>query len=330
MSHNPENGERDSTSESHKLIGGKNVQPVLQLKNVKKTIGKKEIIKGISFDVYPGEVFGFLGPNGAGKTTTIRMLVGLMSITDGEVMIKGTNVVKNFEEAVRHIGGIVENPEMYKFLTGYQNLVHYARMVNGVSKERILEVTKLVGLEKRINEKVKTYSLGMRQRLGIAQALLHSPSILILDEPTNGLDPAGIREVRDYIRKLAREEGLAVIVSSHLLSEMEMMCDRIGIIQDGRLVGVQKVTEFMNEETSIRVHFQVDDVEKTRSILSAEYPALEVIQTEKGIELNIEHEMIPQINASLVKNEIQVFGITQLSKSLEDRFLEVTGGSRIG
>ncbi|MCS0542580.1 ABC transporter ATP-binding protein, partial [Aeromonas veronii] len=221
-------------------------------------------------------------------------------------------------------------PEMYKFLTGYQNLVHYARMVNGVSKERILEVTKLVGLEKRINGKVKTYSLGMRQRLGIAQALLHSPSILILDEPTNGLDPAGIREVRDYIRKLAREEGLAVIVSSHLLSEMEMMCDRIGIIQDGRLVGVQKVTEFMNEETSIRVHFQVANVEKTRSILSAEYPALEVIQTEKGIELYIEHEMIPQINASLVKNEIQVFGITQLSKSLEDRFLEVTGGSRIG
>jgi ABC-2 type transport system ATP-binding protein len=306
------------------------VQPVLQLKNVKKTIGKKEIIKGISFDVYPGEVFGFLGPNGAGKTTTIRMLVGLMSITDGEVMIKGKNVAKNFEEAVRHIGGIVENPEMYKFLTGYQNLVHYARMVNGVSKERILEVTKLVGLEKRINEKVKTYSLGMRQRLGIAQALLHSPSILILDEPTNGLDPAGIREVRDYIRKLAREEGLAVIVSSHLLSEMEMMCDRIGIIQDGRLVGVQKVTEFMNEETSIRVQFQVGDVEKTRSILSSEYPALEIIQTEKGIELNIEHEMIPQINASLVKNEIQVFGITQLSKSLEDRFLEVTGGSRIG
>jgi len=306
------------------------VQPVLQLKNVKKTIGKKEIIKGISFDVYPGEVFGFLGPNGAGKTTTIRMLVGLMSITDGEVMIKGTNVAKNFEQAVRHIGGIVENPEMYKFLTGYQNLVHYARMVNGVSKERILEVTKLVGLEKRINEKVKTYSLGMRQRLGIAQALLHSPSILILDEPTNGLDPAGIREVRDYIRKLAREEGLAVIVSSHLLSEMEMMCDRIGIIQDGRLVGVQKVTDFMNEETSIRVHFQVGNVEKTLSILSAEYPALEVKQTEKGIELNIEHGMIPQINASLVKNEIQVFGITQLSKSLEDRFLEVTGGSRIG
>ncbi len=306
------------------------MQPVLQLKNVKKTIGRKEIIKGLTFDVYPGEVFGFLGPNGAGKTTTIRMLVGLMSITDGEVVIKGTNIAKNFEQAVQHIGGIVENPEMYKFLTGYQNLVHYARMVKGVTKERIIEVTKLVGLEKRINDKVKTYSLGMRQRLGIAQALLHSPSILILDEPTNGLDPAGIREVRDYIRKLARDEGLAVIVSSHLLSEMEMMCDRIGIIQDGQLVGVQKVTEFMNEEASIRVQFLVDHIEKALSILSNEYPALEVNQTEKGIEILTDHDMIPQINASLVKNEILVYGIAQLSKSLEDRFLEVTGGSGIG
>jgi len=305
------------------------VQPVLQLKNVKKTIGRKDIIKGITFDVYAGEVFGFLGPNGAGKTTTIRMLVGLMSITDGEVIIKGTNIAKNFEEAVRHIGGIVENPEMYKFLTGYQNLLHYARMVKGVTKERIQEVTELVGLGKRINDKVKTYSLGMRQRLGVAQALLHSPSILILDEPTNGLDPAGIREVRDYVRKLAREEGLSVIVSSHLLSEMEMMCDRIAIIQNGELVGVQKVNDFVNEESRIRVQFKVGDNEKAMSILSKDYPTIEAIQTENGIELLVDHELIPQINASLVKNEIQVYGILQLSKSLEDRFLEVTGGSGI-
>src|SRR5690606_556951 len=236
--------------------------PVVRLQDVTKKIGGRTIIDRISLEVYPGEVFGFLGPNGAGKTTTIRMLVGLMSITDGEVIIKGTNIAKNFEEAVRHIGGIVENPEMYKFLTGYQNLLHYARMVKGVTKERIQEVTELVGLGKRINDKVKTYSLGMRQRLGVAQALLHSPSILILDEPTNGLDPAGIREVRDYVRKLAREEGLSVIVSSHLLSEMEMMCDRIAIIQNGELVGVQKVNDFVNEESRIRVQFKVGDNEK--------------------------------------------------------------------
>nr|WP_275695695.1 ABC transporter ATP-binding protein [Fredinandcohnia sp. SECRCQ15] len=299
------------------------------MKNLKKTIGRKNIIKGISFDVYPGEVFGFLGPNGAGKTTTIRMLVGLMSITDGEVIVKGTSIAKNFEQAVRHIGGIVENPEMYKFLTGYQNLVHYGRMVNGVTKERIQEVVQLVGLENRIKDKVKTYSLGMRQRLGIAQALLHKPSILILDEPTNGLDPAGIREIRDYTRKLAREEGLAVIVSSHLLSEMEMMCDRIGIIQNGSLVGVQKVTDFMNGDNLLRVLFKVDNPGKASSILSNEYPEVEVTQTDSGIEISLDNEMIPEVNASLVKNEIKVYSIGQISKSLEDRFLEVTGGNKI-
>ncbi|MFT4412753.1 ABC transporter ATP-binding protein [Fredinandcohnia humi] len=306
------------------------MEPVLQLKNLKKTIGRKEIIKGLSFDVYPGEVFGFLGPNGAGKTTTIRMLVGLISITEGEVVIKGTSITKNFEKAVQHIGGIVENPEMYKFLTGHQNLVHYARMVNGVTKERIKEVSELVGLEKRIHDKVKTYSLGMRQRLGIAQALLHRPSILILDEPTNGLDPSGIREVRDYVRKLARKEGLAVIVSSHLLSEMEMMCDRIGIIQNGSLVGVQKVTEFMNEERFIRVQFQLNDSTKAKTVLSQQFPELVIEQNDKGLELSLENEMIPKINASLVKNEINVYGIVQLTKTLEDRFLEVTGGNQIG
>ena len=158
------------------------------------------------------------------------------------------SIKSNFEEAVRHIGAIVENPEMYKFLTGYQNLIHYARMLKGISKEKIDETVELVGLTDRINDKVKTYSLGMRQRLGLAQCLLHDPQVLILDEPTNGLDPAGIREIRDYVRLLAREKNMAVIVSSHLLSEMEMMCDRIGIIQNGRLIDVQLVHEFVHGE----------------------------------------------------------------------------------
>jgi ABC-2 type transport system ATP-binding protein len=183
------------------------MNPLLQLKNARKDIGKKTIIHDLSLEVFPGEVFGFLGPNGAGKTTTIRMIVGLMGITSGEVLINGISIQKDFEKAIQHVGAIVENPEMYKFLTGYQNLLHYARMAKGVTKERIDEVVKLVGLEKRIHDKVKTYSLGMRQRLGLAQALLHRPSLLILDEPTNGLDPAGIREIRDYLRKLAKEEG---------------------------------------------------------------------------------------------------------------------------
>ena len=183
------------------------MKTVVELKNVTKTIVVKKIIDDLSFKVIEGEVFGFLGPNGAGKTTTIRMIVGLIGITEGEITISGKNVAKDFENAIQHVGAIVENPELYKFLTGYQNLQQVARLIKGISKEKIDEIVELVGLKDRIHDKVKRYSLGMRQRLGIAQSLLHDPKILILDEPTNGLDPAGIREMRDYLRSLAQEKG---------------------------------------------------------------------------------------------------------------------------
>lgn len=304
-------------------------QPIVSIKNVTKTIKNKTIIDQLSFDIYPGEVFGFLGPNGAGKTTTIRMIVGLISITSGEIHIKGKNVAKDFEGAISEIGAIVENPEMYKFLTGYQNLIHYARMVNGVTNERIDEVVQLVGLTARIHEKVKTYSLGMRQRLGLAQALLHSPSVLILDEPTNGLDPAGIREIRDYLRKLAREEGLAVIVSSHLLSEMELMCDRIGIIQNGKLKGVQTVTDFINGERVVAIRFYLDQVAKAADIVKSKFPSVEIATFDDYLEVALEKDQIPTANALFVSNQINVYGIIQTAKSLEDKFLEVTGGEQI-
>src|SRR5690606_36103405 len=188
-----------------------------------------------------GEVFGLLGPNGAGKTTSIRMMVGLMKLSEGQIRICGKNVQTHFEEAMLNVGAIVENPEMYKYMSGYDNLIHYARMMSNITKQRINEVIGLVGLEARIHDKVKTYSLGMRQRLGVAQALLHKPKLLILDEPTNGLDPAGIRELRDYLRQLAKDEQIAVIVSSHLLSEMELMCDRVAIIQNGKLLDMKQL-----------------------------------------------------------------------------------------
>src|SRR5690625_4260366 len=208
-------------------------QTAMELIDVKKSIGKKEIIKGLTFTINKGEVFGFIGPNGAGKTTTIRMMVGLMQLSDGDVRILGKSIKSDYKEAIREVGAIVENPEIYPFMTGLQNLAHYARMIPGITKERIQEVVAIVGLEKAMKEKVGRYSLGMRQRLGIAQALLHNPSVLILDEPTNGLDPTGIREIRQYIRQLATKENVAVIISSHLLSEIELMCDRIGIIKKG-------------------------------------------------------------------------------------------------
>lgn len=302
--------------------------PAIQLKNVKKTIGKKEIIHGLDFDIYPGEVFGFLGPNGAGKTTTIRMIVGLMAMTEGDILIFGNSIKSQYKKAIAQVGAIVENPELYKHLSGYRNLIHFARMVDGVSKERIDEVVKLVGLEKRIHEKVKTYSLGMRQRLGIAQALLHRPKVLILDEPTNGLDPAGIREIREYIRRLAREEGLAVIVSSHLLSEMELMCDRLGIIQQGKLIGVQTVGEFVHSETDVKVRFTVDPVEKAFAVFTSHYDNdIQVEQNSLVIQLN--HEDIPLAAERLVKESVRLYGIQTESKTLEEKFLEVTGGKEI-
>jgi ABC-2 type transport system ATP-binding protein len=303
------------------------MHPLLQLKSVRKDIGKKTIIHDLSLEVFPGEVFGFLGPNGAGKTTTIRMIVGLMGITSGDVLINGISIQKDLEKAIQHVGAIVENPEMYKFLTGYQNLLHYARMTKGVTKERINEVVKLVGLEKRIHDKVKTYSLGMRQRLGLAQALLHRPSLLILDEPTNGLDPAGIREIRDYLRKLAKEEGLGIIVSSHLLSEMEMMCDRFAIIQHGRLVGIESVQELSKQAQ--KVLLTVEPVEQALTVIKNIYPHMNITPAKQGIEVSIDYKEIPSLNAALVSENIKVYGIQVLTKSLEERFLEMTGGNEI-
>ncbi|MBS4179313.1 ABC transporter ATP-binding protein [Lederbergia citrea] len=297
------------------------MKTVVELKNVTKTIRGKKIIDDLSFEVVEGEVFGFLGPNGAGKTTTIRMIVGLIGITSGEITICGKNVVKDYENAIKHVGAIVENPELYKFLTGYQNLEQVARLIKGVTKEKIDEIVELVGLKDRIHDKVKTYSLGMRQRLGIAQSLLHDPKILILDEPTNGLDPAGIREIRDYLRSLAREKGLAIIVSSHLLAEMEMMCDRIAIIQKGKLINVQNVRD--EDETDKKTYFcHVNNRKKAKEILVEN--GFQATVHAEGIELNLEKEEAPAVIKILVENHILIYEMKVITKSLEDRFLEIT------
>ncbi|ASS76673.1 bacitracin ABC transporter ATP-binding protein [Tumebacillus algifaecis] len=303
--------------------------PVVQIRNLTKKIGNKTLVEGLTFDIPRGEVFGFLGPNGAGKTTTIRMIVGLMKITEGQVMINGKDVEKDFEAAMTEVGAIVENPEMYKFISGYNNLVHFARMNKGVTMQRIDEVIKLVGLENRINDKVKTYSLGMRQRLGLAQALLHKPSVLILDEPTNGLDPAGIRELRDHLRMLAKQEGLSVIVSSHLLTEMELMCDRIAVIQNGKLIDVKPVREMVGEAEQMVVRFELDRPEEGAKVLEVVFSGAGITQDADGLELTITREQIADVNRQLVQAGLSVFGIRTLTKSLEDRFLEMTGGNQI-
>lgn len=297
----------------------------LSVKGLKKRIGKKEIIKGLDFELKRGEVFGFLGPNGAGKTTTIRMLVGLIRPTSGTIEICGYNVEKDFTKAMTQMGCIVENPELYSYLTGWENLEHFARMLPNVEPSYIDEVVKLVRLEERIHDPVKTYSLGMRQRLGIAQALLGKPKVLILDEPTNGLDPMGIREMRSFIRFLAEEEGLTVLVSSHLLSEIQLMCDRVAIISRGTVIKVDTVNSLLALQE--RVIWRVEPHKEGKEILMGH---TSVTDGADGTLITPYSESeTSRWNKELVDHGILVKEMNRKLPALEDLFLELTGGESI-
>ncbi|WHX42510.1 ABC transporter ATP-binding protein [Mesobacillus sp. AQ2] len=297
----------------------------LSVKGLRKTIGKKEIIKGIDFDLKRGEVFGFLGPNGAGKTTTIRMLVGLIKPSAGTIEIGGYNVRKNFTKAMAQMGCIVENPELYSYLTGWENLEHFARMLPDVDRAYMDYVVELVRLEERIHDPVKTYSLGMRQRLGIAQALLGKPKVLILDEPTNGLDPMGIREMRNFIRYLAEEEGLTVLVSSHLLSEIQLMCDRVAIISRGSVIKVDYVENLLALQENII--WQAEPRETAKEILSG---VTDVLDGPDGAIITPYLEtQSAKWNQMLVERGVQVNEMNRKLPALEDLFLELTGGESI-
>lgn len=311
------------------IIGRKKLvsNMVVRIENVSKIIGKKEIVKDLNMEIKEGEIFGFLGPNGAGKTTTIKMLLGLASITSGEIVINNHSIKKNFRKAIGSVGGIVENPELYKYMSGYDNLLHFARMHGNISRERIDEIVEFIGLENRINDKVKKYSLGMRQRLGIAQALLHKPKLLVLDEPTNGLDPGGIKELRDKLRELALKENLAVLVSSHLLSEMELMCDRVAIIKNGRILDVRNISELNYDENIFEYLLDCQDIDKALVILKEMHSDVEL---SKGyIKVKLNKEEISNIVQVLSQNSIRTYEIKRTSKTLEDEFLEITGGDKI-
>lgn len=298
-------------------------QPIVELKQLSKMIGKKKIIDNLNLSLFPGQITGFLGPNGSGKTTTIRMMVGLMKPSSGEVVIDGQVLNDHFEETISKVGVIVENPEMYKYMSGWKNLVHFARMNKRINKDRIKEVVNQVGLQNRIHEKVSTYSLGMRQRLGLAQALLHRPKFLILDEPTNGLDPAGIREFRTYLRKIADEEGVSVFVSSHLLSEIELMCDRIAVIQNGQLIDIREI----NQKEDAHYYIEAQPVDQAREILAKQGLILE--PSGMGFVTKVEQVKIPAIIQSMVTANLQIFAVQPFRKTLEDQFLEMTGGGQI-
>ncbi|HGE5779509.1 TPA: ABC transporter ATP-binding protein [Bacillus pseudomycoides] len=300
---------------------------ILSVRNVKKVIGKKTLVENISFDVNQGEVFGFLGPNGAGKTTTIRMLVGLIKATEGTISIGGYNIKENFREAMRQIGSIVENPELYTYLTGWENLKQFARMLGGISDERILEIAKMVHLNERIHDKVKTYSLGMKQRLGIAQALLGNPKLLILDEPTNGLDPAGIREMREFIHKLVKEENMSVFISSHLLSEVQMICDRVAIIHKGKMITVAPIEELI-KTASDRVEWIVTPISRALELLKTSKEIREISIDDEHLLCRMDIATISAWNKRFVENGIDVHSVKELVFTLEDLFIELTGSEQ--
>jgi len=302
---------------------------VLSAQGLTKSFGKRQAVADVSFDLYEGEVFGFLGPNGAGKTTTIRMLVGLARPDRGTVRIRGLDLSRDFAKAMARVGSIVESPDLYGYLSGRENLLHFARMLPDGAKERIPELSRLVALEERLDDKVETYSLGMRQRLGIAQALLGAPDLLILDEPANGLDPAGIREIRRLVRLLAAERGIAVFVSSHLLSEVEQMCDRVTIIHRGKALATGPVRELLDRSSSGWTRWRVRPAERAVAALApfAEEPPT----SEDGeiVNARIPNERVPSAVAALAHESIEVYSVEPRASSLEEVFLEVTGGETV-
>nr|WP_207721360.1 MULTISPECIES: ABC transporter ATP-binding protein [Oscillospiraceae] len=308
------------------------VEPILQVQNLHKKIGKKAIIRDASFAVMPGEIMGFLGPNGAGKTTTIKMILGLLKVDSGSIQIGPYDGVKDPERARSLVGGIIENPEMYGHLTGRQNLQVYANMCQGVSRERIDEVVRQVKLENRIGDKVRRYSLGMRQRLGVAQAILHRPKLLILDEPTNGLDPVGIKELRDTLRQLADEEEVGVLISSHQLAEMELMCDRVCIVDAGQIVAVRDLRAERNaagqSDQSVPTLWEVSDPQRAAELLAALFPQGEITPTAGGVQLSCSRKQRAAAVRQLCESGVEVYSVIPHRTSLEELFLETTTGSK--
>ena len=297
---------------------------ILSVENLYKDFGKKEILKNVCFEISRGDILGFIGPNGAGKTTTIKLILGLQSITKGRVVINGFDIEREFEKAIEKVGAIVENPDLYMYLTGYENLQLMANLYKGIDKNRIDEVVKLVKLENRINDKVSKYSLGMRQRLGIAQAILHKPTLLILDEPTNGLDPEGIKEMRELLLELAKKEGMGILISSHNLAELDNLVNKVCIIKNGKIIETSGITEIKKETKANYKLFEVNDTEKIKEIL----PGAIIIDKNK-FKIDAVKEEVAEIVELLVNRKISIYEVRKEEKSLEDAFFEKTGGNVI-
>jgi len=301
-------------------------ETVIEISGLSKRFKEVLAVNEVEFKVHKGDVFGFLGPNGAGKSTTIRMILSLISPTAGSIKIFGKSLNENRKEILTNIGAIVEKPDFYLYLPAIKNLEILAKISGKeISKKRILELLELVGLKDRAKSKVKTFSHGMKQRLGIAQALLHNPELIVLDEPTTGLDPQGVKEIRDLIIHLSKEENKTIFLSSHVLSEIELVANRMLIINKGSKVVEGEVNQLLSSKT-LKVTIEVENVETAKKVLESTRwnNQIESI-TGKKFSINMENKDIPEVNKYLVENGVMVNALVPV-RSLEDYFLTITAG----
>lgn len=299
---------------------------LLTTHNLTKKYKNRKAVDNLNITVYEGDVYGFLGPNGAGKSTTIKSIMGLIKPTSGKILINGYDVSKDREKAIEKIGAMIEAPSFYGGLSGYKNLLIMANLY-GVPKKRVDEVLEMVRLTDAANKNVSKYSLGMKQRLGIARAFLNNPNIVILDEPTNGLDPQGMQEIRELIQSLSKKYHVTFFISSHILSEIQAVCNRIGIIEKGRLKVQGYIDELLNtDEEIIEVHTK--EKEKTTRLLKTMSTACKIEYFESGIRIKIEKGNFQIVNKILVSNDVNVENLYCKENTLEDYFFDVMKGDR--
>ena len=298
-------------------------EPIIEVKNLSKKFGTFEAVKDVSFTVNKGDVFGFLGPNGAGKSTTIRCMLSLIAPNSGTIAIFGKNLANHRTQILNNIGCIIEKPDFYRYLSAEKNLEMFARISGrDSSKKEIQEMLEFVGLDGRGKDKVKGFSHGMKQRLGIAQTLLHKPDLIILDEPTTGLDPQGIIEVRNLILRLKTEQQKTVLLSSHQLSEIEIIANRMVIINKGKSMIEGSVDALVNEQ-DLLLQINVSDYQNAMQAIELEFPALQVKHLHGAIiEMALEKEMVPKINYFLVNKGFSIHSL-EPKRKLEDFFMKI-------
>ncbi|HID0816935.1 ABC transporter ATP-binding protein [Clostridium botulinum] len=302
-------------------------EPVLYVKNISKKRGKTPILKDVNFSIGEGEICGFVGRNGAGKTTLMKIITSMLFPNEGEIIICGKNLKTEREEALKNIGAVIETPEMYGYLTGRQNLNYIASMLKDVTKDEIEEAIRYSNLGNKIDEKVKKYSLGMKQRLGLAQALIGDVSLLILDEPTNGLDPLGVVELENTINTLVKEKGVSVFISSHILSEIENTCTKVVFIDNGEIINIQKMDEESQVNNIKNMFINTNLPEKAAEIIKS-IPDIELLKVEKnGVSVLVNTDIcdITKILIALHNEGVNVEGFSEVKEKLEDKFIKIVG-----